>query len=102
MNRQDGNHPSVIERTPTRIGQNIRETADQLGETAARASEGLEGNIENIGAKFNDARTSVFDKTKEYVMIRRYVRHANLPGQHSGQVRCHTHPPLQIHRCYCT
>ena len=66
MNRQDGNHPSVIERTPTRIGQNIRETADQLGETAARASEGLEGNIENIGAKFNDARTSVFDKTKEY------------------------------------
>ncbi len=66
MTTQERNHSPVLDRTATRAGQHIRETAGQLGETAARASEGLEKSLDNIQLKFNDVRDSVIDKTKKY------------------------------------
>lgn len=67
MNTQEQNHPQVLERVGTRAGQQIRETASQLGETAARATEGLEQGLNTIGTKFNGVRDSVVDKTKGYM-----------------------------------
>jgi ElaB/YqjD/DUF883 family membrane-anchored ribosome-binding protein len=66
MNSNKGNHEPVLEPTATRTGQRIRETAGRLGETAARASEGLEESLGNMKMKFNDVRGSVVDKAKEY------------------------------------
>lgn len=66
MKTQERNHLSVLERIATLAGQHIRETAGQLGETAARTSEGLEERLDNIEMKFNEVRDSVIDKTKEY------------------------------------
>ena len=66
MNNQERNQIPDLERTTTRAGQKIRETAGQIGDTAARASEGLQENLDNIQLKFNDLRDSVIDTTKEY------------------------------------
>jgi ElaB/YqjD/DUF883 family membrane-anchored ribosome-binding protein len=66
MNTQERNQQPVLDRPITRAGQYVRETAGQVGETAARASEGLEQSVDNIQLKFNDLRDSVIDKTKEY------------------------------------
>ena len=66
MNTKERNHPPVLDRIVTHAGQHIRETTSQLGETAARASEGLGESLDNIEMKFNDVRDSVTAKTKEY------------------------------------
>ena len=55
-----------MDRIATRAGRNIRQTADQFGESVARAREGLEESLDDIEMKFNDVRDSVIDKTKEY------------------------------------
>ena len=66
MNTQERNQAPVLDRTATRPSQYIRETAGQLGETAARATEGLEESLDNIQTKIKGVRDSVIDKTKEY------------------------------------
>jgi ElaB/YqjD/DUF883 family membrane-anchored ribosome-binding protein len=66
MNIKEINHPPALDRFVTHAGQQIRETADQLTETAARAGEGLEENLDDIKIKFNNVRDSVTGKTKEY------------------------------------
>jgi ElaB/YqjD/DUF883 family membrane-anchored ribosome-binding protein len=66
MNTEERNQQPVVDRTNTRSGQYMRETAGQLGETAARVTEGMEESLDNIQMKFNDLRDSVIDKTKEY------------------------------------
>ena len=66
MNTEERNQQPVLDRTTTRTGQYMRETAGQLGETAAMASEKLEESLENIQLKFNDVRDSVVDTTKKY------------------------------------
>jgi ElaB/YqjD/DUF883 family membrane-anchored ribosome-binding protein len=66
MNLKGQNPPPVLDQIATRAGQHIRGKADQLGEAAVRASEGLEESLGKIEMKFNDVRDSVIDKTKEY------------------------------------
>lgn len=66
MNVLERNQLPDGDRVGTRTGQRIRETAGQMGETAARASEQLGESLSNFEAQFNDARTSVLDKTKQY------------------------------------
>jgi len=55
-----------MDRAATRTGQQVREAAGLVGESAARATEGFEESLDNIEMKFNDARDSFIDKTKEY------------------------------------
>ena len=74
MNNQERNQPPVLDPVATRAGQYIRETAGQLGETAARASEGLGESLDKIEVRISDVRDSVIDKTKEYARAtNRYV-----------------------------
>jgi len=66
MNTKERNHEPALDRIITRADKQIHDTADQIGEVAARAGEGLEESIESIEMKFNDLRDSVIDKSKEY------------------------------------
>jgi ElaB/YqjD/DUF883 family membrane-anchored ribosome-binding protein len=66
MSRNEETHTPVIDRIAARAGQQVRETAGQLGETVARSAERLEDELENFEAKFDDVRHAVTDTTKEY------------------------------------
>jgi ElaB/YqjD/DUF883 family membrane-anchored ribosome-binding protein len=66
MNNQEQNQLPVADRLPTGIGEQIRQTAGRLGESAARASEKSAETLDNIGKKLDDVCDSVIDKTKEY------------------------------------
>jgi ElaB/YqjD/DUF883 family membrane-anchored ribosome-binding protein len=66
MNSHDRNHPPVAEQIAARAGQQIREVADHIGDTAIRASEGLTDGIGRIETKFSDVREAIADKTREY------------------------------------
>jgi ElaB/YqjD/DUF883 family membrane-anchored ribosome-binding protein len=66
MNSHDRNHLPGVEQIVTRAGQQIREVADQIGDTAIRASDGLTHGIDSIETKFSDVRDVIAGKTKEY------------------------------------
>ena len=66
MNTKEQNHPTVLDRITSSTDQHMRELAGQLGETVTRTGEGLEESFNNIEMKFDDAGTSLIDKTKEY------------------------------------
>jgi ElaB/YqjD/DUF883 family membrane-anchored ribosome-binding protein len=75
MNTQGQDHSQVLDRVATDVGQRIRETADQLGETTERVSEGLQSGLDNLGKDFSDVRDSVVDRTREYSQTTKsYVR----------------------------
>lgn len=74
MNTKERNHPPVLDRIVTHAGQQMRESASQLGESVARTTEGLEESLDNIEMQFNEVRDSVADKTKKYSRtVNRYV-----------------------------
>jgi ElaB/YqjD/DUF883 family membrane-anchored ribosome-binding protein len=63
---EHNHHPQVMEEATAHVGQHIRDTAEQLRQTVARARQELEESLENIETRFNEARDAVVHKTKQY------------------------------------
>ncbi len=66
MNSQDRKHPPVVDQIVTQAGQQIRGIADQIGETAEWAGEGLAHGLDRIEKKYAGVRDAIVDTTKEY------------------------------------
>jgi ElaB/YqjD/DUF883 family membrane-anchored ribosome-binding protein len=66
MKTHERDEGTALDRVASRVGQQIRDTADHLRETAGRAGEALEDRLDNVQMKFDDVRESLVDTTKEF------------------------------------
>ncbi len=53
-------------RSSQHVAQQIRDTANDLGERASHAVEGIQGGMENFRERFTNVKDTVVDRTKEY------------------------------------
>lgn len=60
---------SSAERAASRVGQEVRDTAKNLSENAAKAGQGLQEGMDAFKEKFNEARDTVVEKTKDYARV---------------------------------
>ena len=66
MSKNDRNHPPTLERRAPGVGQQLRDIARQWGETATRASDDFQKNLEDIETGFEETRDKIVSKTKKY------------------------------------